>query len=214
MGEAGLHAVCNAIRMTKKKMVGARENSAMARAIRACAVFSTVKQAPLRRLAAASFERSLAPRRVLASLGRPFPLLGIVVRGSIVCEASSEGGRDQLLYEARPTETFAETIMLDEGRMLAHFAAGSDGAHLVLIPRAAVVAECAHYPMLALCIAKATAHRARILVERLVTFAFSSTTSRVARALLGRVPTTSGWVDAPLDVRRWSQTQIALLAGT
>jgi CRP-like cAMP-binding protein len=122
------------------------------------------------------------------------------------------------LYEASEGETFGEIPLLDNEATLSHLAAGDRGAVTVLIPKRTLEGACRSDAALALRLARATAHRARILTERLEDLAFASTTTRIARVILSFAPNSNGatpdWVEAPIELRQLSQTRIADLAGT
>jgi CRP-like cAMP-binding protein len=194
--------------------------SSYAHMIASCPLFSKLRCDVLEHVGSAAVERHLAPRRSLVSQGEPFPYLGVVVDGSIVAIAASAAGREQLLYEAMPNDTFGEIPMLDDGSTLAYFAAGERGAISLLIPRSVLDFVCRSDPALSIRLAQAAAHRARILTERLSELAFVSTTSRIARAIASFLPaditdaSRATWVEAPIGLRRLSQAKIGRLAGT
>jgi len=188
--------------------------------IRSCPLFGAVRRDLLERIADAAIERHMGPHRTLVSQGEPFHYLGIVVEGSIVATATSAEGRERILYEAKPIDTFGVIPLLDEGGTVARIAAGEHGATLLLIPKHAVDLACRSDAALSFRFARAAAHRARTLTQSLSDLAFASTAARTARALLSFLPvqpadvSMTGWVEAPLELRCLSQAHLARLVGT
>jgi CRP-like cAMP-binding protein len=167
------------------------------------------------RLAESSIERHMGPDRTLVAQSEPFPYLGVVLDGSIVASFLTADGRDHLLYEIPPPETFAEIPMVDEHGALTTLASGPDGALVVLVPRADVEAACRIDARLSFQIARVTAARARTLARSVGSLAFTSTTRRVARVIRSTLADDApGKIVAPHALRSLSQAQIAVRAGT
>lgn len=188
-------------------------NAAFA-ALQGCALFAGVTNGSLRQLAASSSVRRVPAARALSIAGAPFPYLGLVIEGSINARTHADNVRDELLYESSAGETFAEIPLLDEQDTLWDFEAPRGGALVVLVPRAAIIRACRRSPSLALRLAQAAARRARTVAQRLAALAFGSTTMRVARVVRGEAPASSDWIDAPAEISRLSQSDIAERAGT
>jgi CRP-like cAMP-binding protein len=122
--------------------------------LRGLPLFERVHPELLDLLAGTALERRVPPHQRLASKGESFPFLGIVFEGSVVALASSASGRQQLLYEATPCDSFGEISLLDEGSTLSQFAAGDRGATFMMVPKRALEIACGSEPALALRIAR------------------------------------------------------------
>lgn len=178
-------------------------------------MFAGASRGAMARLADASIERFMGPGRPLVSQSEAFPYLGIVTAGSVVASFLSADGRDHLLYEVRPPETFAEIPLLDEHGALTTLASGPEGAVVILVPKAAVESACRIDARLAFQLACVTAARARTVARSVGRLAFVSTVRRVANVIREGLPDgASGQVEAPAPLRALSQSQIALRAGT
>jgi CRP-like cAMP-binding protein len=190
--------------------------------LRGLPLFERVHPELLDLLAGTALERRVPPHQRLASKGESFPFLGIVFEGSVVALASSASGRQQLLYEATPCDSFGEISLLDEGSTLSQFAAGDRGATFMMVPKRALEIACGSEPALALRIARLAAHRARVLTQRLADLAFDSTTTRIVRIILSFCPDLPAaameaegqWIAAPSELLRLTQSQLAERAGT
>lgn len=157
----------------------------------------------------------MAPGRPLVAQSEPFPYLGVVIAGSVVASFLSDDGRDHLLYEIEPHESFAEIQMLDDHGALSTLASGSGGAVVILLPKSAVESACRRDARLAYQFAKMTAARARTVASSVGRLAFASTVRRVANVIRTGLPVDAGGaVEAPPALRALSQTQIAVRAGT
>jgi len=183
--------------------------------LRRCAVFAGIASRTLSRLAESSIERHMGPNQILVTQSESFPYLGVVLDGSVIASFLTADGRDHLLYEINPPETFAEIPMIDEHGALSTLASGPDGALVVLIPKTIVESGCRSDAKLSYQIARVTAARARTLARSVGTLAFASTARRVARVVRSTLTDGAvGRVDAPEALRALSQGQIALRAGT
>lgn len=182
--------------------------------LRHCSVFSDLDDDARRALAAAGIERTLDSGGVLIEQGQRLGACVLVRTGVLAAIASSEDGREQLLYEALPFETCGEIELFDDGGFCARLVASYGSARVVLLPRA-IVFETAHrFPMFGLRLGMRAAVRGRTLGERLMHIAFSSTTARIARALLPYAAPAAGMAPTLPPLSEMSQTHIATIAGT
>ncbi|MDQ2817178.1 MAG: Crp/Fnr family transcriptional regulator [Candidatus Eremiobacteraeota bacterium] len=181
--------------------------------LRRCPAFKDAPLSLVSHVLSNCTERQLSRNEVIAHQGDPFPYLGVVREGSVRAKLGSPDGREQLVYEAHPLETFAEIPLLDQGETLSLLCAGEEGACVALIARAALVHVCAVDKSLSLRVAEAAAQRARSMMGRLTELAFTSTTSRIARALLRCAQPGSNAKASP-QFARLSQAKIAELGGT
>jgi len=166
------------------------------------------------RLIAATFERSVVSGEAIVEQGSDFPYLGFVQSGVVAAVSISAGGRDQLVYEALPFETFAEAEVLDGGVAATRLAAAHGDARVILAPRDDVLAACYRSAMFSLRLGTAVARRMRMLIERSSVRAFGSTTARIARALLSYAAAAEGLSPAIPPLPQMTQSEIATLAGT
>jgi CRP-like cAMP-binding protein len=180
-----------------------------------CPLFAGIGKRLLARLAGAAIERRAGPNETLAKQGEPFPFLGIVAEGSVVAIISERDGREQVLYQSVPGETFAEVPSLDGRVTLYRFAAGARGALSLLIPRLALEEACEASTELGLRLARVVSERARVLADSLTHLAFETTLERITRAIRSHLPReATGWVNASPELRSLSQKQLAELSGT
>jgi uncharacterized protein (DUF2249 family) len=181
---------------------------------RHCSVLSDVDEAGLARLAASAVERKLEPGGVVVDQGERVGALAVVRTGLIAAIAASGDGREQLFYEALPFETFGEIEFFDDGAAPARFVASYGAAQAVLVDREVTMEVARRFPMLALRLARRAALRGRTLAHRLMHVTFSSTTARIARALLPYAGPAEGLVPTLPPLSQMSQSQIATIAGT
>jgi CRP-like cAMP-binding protein/uncharacterized protein (DUF2249 family) len=166
------------------------------------------------KLLATAFERTCAAGETLVEQGDAFPYLGFVQHGVVAAVALSSGGREHVIYEALPLETFAELELLDGASATARMSAMYAEARVVLVPRDAMLEACQRSAMLSLRLGATVARRTRLLVERAGALAFGSTLSRIARALLPYARAAEGLAPAIPPLPAMTQLEIATLAGT
>lgn len=179
-----------------------------------CSTFVDLDHATLGLMISEAEERLLVSGAVLAEQGAWLGACAVMHTGVIAAIASSSDGREQLLYEAFPFETFAEMELLDGGACSGRLVAAYGEAHIVLIPRPLVIETAQKVPMFALRLGVRAASRARSMAERVTQLAFSSTTSRIAMALLPYACPAAGMVPTLPPLSHMSQEQIATIAGT
>lgn len=182
--------------------------------LRHCSLLSDIDNSAVTRMAGAAQERALQPGGLLVEQGAHLGALALVRTGLIAAIATSPEGREQLLYEALPFDTCGETEFFDDGTAPARLVAAYGSSEVVLVPRALIIEVAQRYPMLALRLGRCVALRARGLGERMMYASFSSTTARIARALLPYAGPAEGMVPTLPPLSQMSQTQIATIAGT
>jgi uncharacterized protein (DUF2249 family) len=179
-----------------------------------CSTLADLDDAALSHLAEEASEKLLEPAGVLIEQGDRVEALLLVRAGLVAAIAASPDGREQLLYEALPFETCGEIEFFDAGAAPARLVAAYGGARVIAIPRAVAIETAQRVPMLALRLGRRAAMRARTLAERMMLAAFSSTTARVARALLPYAGPAAGLVPTLPPLSQMSQAQIGTIAGT
>ncbi|TAM75432.1 DUF2249 domain-containing protein [bacterium] len=161
-----------------------------------------------------ALERSIPHREALNEQGSQWPYLGFVREGTLGMIAGSANGRERLLFEFLPFETFGELSLVDGGTMLGRVAPPFGAARIVAVPRNVVLKQMESDIGLVRSIALLCAQRGRALAERLEFLAGRSTVERVARALLPYAPPDQGLAPVLSSARRMSQSQLAIAAGT
>lgn len=184
-------------------------------AIACCPLFEGISKPLLARLAGAAVELRFGPHETFAPQGEPFPFLGIVAEGSMVAIISSRDGREQILFQSAPRQTFGEVPSLDGRVTLWRFEAGARGVLSLLIPQAMLEEACEASAEFGLRLARVVSERARILADCLTNLAFETTLERITRAIRSFIPRNiAGWIDASPELRGLSQNQLAELSGT
>ncbi|MDE2572817.1 MAG: DUF2249 domain-containing protein [bacterium] len=179
-----------------------------------CAALESASEATHRAFIAAATERIIAYREALNEQGMEWPYLGFVREGRLGMIAGSANGRERLLFEFLPFETFGEISLVDGGTMLGRVAPPFGSARAIAVPRNVVLKQMDDDPAFAHAIALLCAQRGRALAERLEFLAGRSTVERVARALLPYARPDFGLAPVLAPARRMSQSQLAIAAGT
>jgi CRP/FNR family cyclic AMP-dependent transcriptional regulator len=165
-------------------------------------------------LATHATSKSVKRGTVLMRQGEAWPFVGLVCEGTVALVGGTAQGRDLLLYEVLPLETFGEIAALDDGATFGNATVISRHAEIVLIPRSAFRRAFAQDAGLARALAQIAAQRIRILVERSTAQVSQPTLARVAAAILPYASPERGMSAAlaPLDVL--SLADLAVAAGT
>jgi uncharacterized protein (DUF2249 family)/CRP-like cAMP-binding protein len=179
-----------------------------------CAVFARASGETRQALARVAVERALTAKEPLVAQDAHWPYLGIVREGALAAIAGSSGGREQILFEIFPLETFSEIEALDGGRALARIVPTSRVARIVLVPRAVILSLMIDDVVLTRALQTACAQRARSLAGRLVARVTQPTIARVAAAILPYAPPAAGLSPTLPPLRQMSQTRLAIAAGT
>jgi len=157
--------------------------------------------------------RSFASGTVLFMQDEPCAGVFIVISGLVKIARVSPEGREQVLRYTSPGGSFNEVPVLDGGPNPATATAVEDSEVLV-ISREAMQTLIADTPGLAASMVQALAGRLRHLVELVEDLSFRHVSERVVRVLLQAVTPHIG-MGAGADVpRRFTQREIAEMAGT
>ena len=197
-----------------RRVTPAVETSPVADVMSHCALFVNAGDATRTTLANTALTRAVGRRQAVANQGMAWPYLGVVRRGRIIAIAGTPAGREQILFDVVPYETFGDVVVADSGTALARFVTHAEPAELVLFPRGTVLECAAKDAALALALAQACAQRSRTLVELLVQGS-KPIIARVAAALLTHAPTEPGLAPvnaSSLPALRFAQ--VAAAAGT
>jgi CRP-like cAMP-binding protein/uncharacterized protein (DUF2249 family) len=177
-------------------------------------LFGNITPTTRAKLAAQAAYRQLARGEVVMRQGEEWPYVGIVCEGTLAVIGSSAQGRELLLYEVLPLETFGEIAALDEGAALGSATVISPAALVALIPRLAFLSAVAKDAALARAIARVAAQRCRLLAERLTAQVSQPTLARVAAAILPYAPPDRGLAPVLPPLGVLSLADLAIAAGT
>ena len=161
-----------------------------------------------------AFERSFAAGATIVEQDAVWPYLGLVRSGALESVMASAGGREHKLFDVLAGETFGIVEMLDGGRTVARLAVGPAPAQVVLVPRETVAHASARDAALARALTVICAQRTRRLAERYADHQAQPALARVAAALLPYAALDAGLAPALEPLRRITQAQLALGAGT
>jgi CRP-like cAMP-binding protein/uncharacterized protein (DUF2249 family) len=182
--------------------------------LRRSALFDDAIDATVLQCAGQATQQHLTRGTIVMRQGEQWGFIGIVCEGTLAVISGSAQGRDHLLYEVLPLETFGELAALDTGMTFASAAVISRTAVVALIPRPIFLKAFADDAGLARGVARVATQRVRALVERSTAQVSQSTLSRVATAILPYAPPNRGLANVlpPLDVL--SLADLAIAAGT
>jgi uncharacterized protein (DUF2249 family)/CRP-like cAMP-binding protein len=182
--------------------------------LRRSALFDEASDATVLLCAGNATQQTLSRGDLVMRQGEQFGFIGIVCEGTLAIISGSAQGREHLLYEVLPLETFGELAALDNGMTFASATVISRTAIVGLIPRPTYLKAFANDAGLARGVARVAAQRVRVLVDRSTAQVSQSTLSRVASAILPYAPPNRGLSNVlpPLDVL--SLADLAIAAGT
>ena len=178
-----------------------------------CGVFAEGSQETRLAAAGAASERHFASGDVIYEQDVHWPYLGVVAEGAVLTIVGSESGREQTLFTSSAAETFAEAATLDGGRTIGR--AVADGSvRVLLIPSGIVLSLMGHDAGFARALAAQSAQRTRALAIRLSEHISQPTIARVALAILPYASPNVGLSPTLASLRRMTQSQLAIAAGT
>jgi uncharacterized protein (DUF2249 family)/CRP-like cAMP-binding protein len=183
-------------------------------ALRRSMLFGEADEATQMQLADLAIYQHHTRGTVVMAQGDLWPFVGIVCEGTLAIISGSAEGREHLLYEVLPLETFGELAALDDGATFGSASVISRTALVALIPRSAFLRAFANDAALARSLSRVGAQRVRVLVERSTAQVSQPTLARVAAAILPYASPDRGLsaVLPPLDVL--SLADLAIAAGT
>jgi uncharacterized protein (DUF2249 family)/CRP-like cAMP-binding protein len=186
----------------------------IAAVLRRSALFGAVAPATREELAAQSTLRRFSHGAVIMPQGETWPYVGIVCEGTIAVVGGSSEGRELLLYEVLPFETFGEIAAIDDGTTFGSASVMSRAALISYLPRSAFLRAFAQDAALGREVARICTQRFRLLTERLTAAVSRPILARVAAAILPYAPPDRGMVPvlAPLDIL--TLTDLAIAVGT
>jgi uncharacterized protein (DUF2249 family)/CRP-like cAMP-binding protein len=193
---------------------GASATETIAAVLRRSALFGAMDSAERLRLAAQSSLRRFDHGAAITAQGEDWPHIGIVCEGTVAVIGGSAEGRELLLYEVLPLESFGEVSAVDDGATLGTATVVSRVAVVAFLPRPAFRRALERDEHLARSVALLCAQRFRLLAERLTAHVSQPTLARIAAAILPYAPPERGLAPSlpPLDLM--SLTDLAIAAGT
>jgi CRP-like cAMP-binding protein/uncharacterized protein (DUF2249 family) len=165
-------------------------------------------------LAAVAVVKRLARGDTAFRQGVRWPYVGLVCEGTLAIIANGPGGRQHLLFEILPLETFGEAAALDGGATLGDATVISAQARIALVPTADLGGALSLDPALARAFCTVCAQRTRLLAERLTAQVSRPTIARIAAAILPYAPPDRGLAHALPPLPEMTQVQLAAAAGT
>ncbi|HEY8312652.1 MAG TPA: DUF2249 domain-containing protein [Candidatus Baltobacteraceae bacterium] len=176
-------------------------------------VFAVLDEPARTRVANVATERTARKNQIIVPENAEFPSVGIVWEG-VIALVSGNSGRERLLYEIFPFETFGEGLFFDEGMTTGRFVALSKVVRYVTIPRQNVRAIGLQKPELLLSIGTSCAQRVRMLASELTSQASQPILGRIAAALVPYAIPERGLTPALAPLSHMTQAQLAASAGT
>jgi len=178
------------------------------------ALFGDLRPSARAVLARAALQRDFSAGSTIVEQGSSWPYVGLVVSGRVSSTVGTEGGRDYHLYEASPSDIFAEIQALDTGSAIARYQAGEQETTILLLPRDVLLGIADNDGRLSRRFAEVCAQRARLLHEMLYARITKPTLSRLAAAILPYATRTEGLANTLQPLPSMTQSQLACLAGT
>jgi uncharacterized protein (DUF2249 family)/CRP-like cAMP-binding protein len=190
------------------------DDEAIAGLLRRCSLTVDANPATRAVLAEQAVVKRLRNGDRLVAQGYAWPFVAIVGAGTLAVVAVSPGGRENLLFEVLPLETFGELSALDEGVTVGSPHVISPEAWVAVVPRASFQRALHDDPALARACALACALRSRVLAERLTAQVSQTTVARIAAAILPYAPPQRGLTAALAPLDTLTVVHIAIAAGT
>lgn len=201
-------------RVTLRRVTRNRADDTTLAFLRRCAIFADVSEDSLRVLADAATERVLARDEAVVEEASPWDGFGVVMSGTLTAVRTSPYGREHGIYDVLPTEAFGEVSLLDGGVALARFAAATQRATVLSIPKPVMLEAMREEPSLVRALGVTSVQRTRAILERFSAQATLPTVARVAGVLLPHAGPQPGLQPALTSLEHVTQNQMAVAAGT
>ena len=166
-----------------------------------CRVFDGLPSADLARLAGFSRLVRLERGEALFRQGEPSRGFFVVQSGVMLVHRTDEQGREQVLHQLGPGDSFAEASMTSPGGYPAD-AHALTPACVVQIPKAELLADLGRNPELALRIIASLSRHIRGLADRMQTLHTQDASARLAAHLLSLAPPGAGAAEVALPTTR------------
>jgi len=179
-----------------------------------CPIFAGVRPETRALIAQYAIPELVAANRIVVEQDAAWPYLGFLRSGCLFAVLTTSIGRDQLIFEVHPNETFGETPACDGGATAARYVAAGGDAEIFIVPRTAVNAAVARDATFARALASACARRMRSVTARLSAQISRPTISRLAAVIYPYASSSTGLAGVGGTLLHMNQTQLAIAAGT
>jgi len=181
--------------------------SAKAESLQSSAYFSGLSSEELDAIRKQVFEKVVARGEVILFEGEPARAVYFVISGVVKVFKTSADGKEQILYLARPGDSF-DDVPVFSGRLSLASAEAMTQVTLYGIEKDNLEASLRVYPQLAENILKVLSQRIEQIISLVEDLSFRRVTGRVAKILLENVEDTTG------QRHRLTQQEMAAMAGT
>jgi len=182
--------------------------------LRRCAALADADAETLALFEERGSEHRYEPGATIVEQDAQWPYLGLVRSGTLANVMASTVGRDQKLFDILTGETFGIVETLDGGRTVGRIVVTASPASVVLFPRGIVLGAMGRDAALARALTTICAQRTRRLAERYTDQNAQPAIARVAAAILPYAALDPGMTPSLEPLRRMTQAQLALTAGT
>lgn len=200
--------------ITLRRATPGPEASEVGAFLRRCALFTGASAATLAALERHAIARAFPAGATIVEQDAQWSYLGLVRAGTLASVMASTTGRDQKLFDILAGETFGIVETLDGGRTIARIVVSSAAARVVLVPRGIVLSAMALDVVFTRALTMMCAQRTRRLAERFADHHAQPALARVAAAILPYAAPDAGLAPSLEPLRRMTQAQLALSAGT
>jgi len=153
------------------------------------------------------FEKAVARGEIVLFEGEPARAVYFVVSGVVKIFKTSTDGKEQILYLARPGDSFNDVPVFDGGLSLASAEALTQVV-LYAIKKSDLETSLQEYPKLAMNVTHVLSKRIEQVISLVEDLSFRRVTGRVAKILLENTEDTDG------HKHRLTQQEMAAMAGT
>jgi CRP/FNR family transcriptional regulator len=175
--------------------------------LKSIAYFSGLSLTELDSVSKLLFEKTVAGGEIILFEGEPAEVLYFVASGMVKVFKTSADGKEQILYFARPGESFNDVSVLTGGQNLASAQAVGQVV-LYGMKKSDLEIVLQNYPRVALNVLQVLSQRVVVLVLLVEDLSFRRVTNRVARILLEHAADGTG------QKPRLTQQEMAAMAGT
>ena len=179
-----------------------------------CGILAGAQRATCRTISRFAVAERIEANQVIVEQDSSWPYLGFLRSGCVFAMLAAQSGRDQLIFEVLPHETFGEVTVLDGGATAARYVAAGQPAEILIVPGDVITSLVTRDGRFALALSAMCAQRMRSVTGRFCAQISRPTISRLAAAILPYAPPTRGLSPVCGSLRLMNQTQLATAAGT
>ena len=200
--------------ITLRHAVDAGETSPLGAFLGRCALLCDAQEHTRKRFENAAIERVYPRDTAIVRYEEPWPHLGFVSSGPVVCRLPTANGCEQMLFDIPPGASFGVAEMLDGGHGIVSVTTGSAPATVVLISREIVHEAIAADEEFARAIALCCAQQLRYIADRFTARIDELAVDRVASTILAFSSADAGLVPPLTPLRAMTQAELAARSGT